>query len=123
MSGMGMRKPNSARLGTVCMRLANPSTGRRQPARRVSRIPRAMPIDEAMPTAISTMLTCSSVSSHISLNGVVIRSPQTVAEGLRFLAPGLEEIGGGFQNFEASFAEQRDARGDEHGFARIVGDE
>src|SRR5712672_3499341 len=50
-------------------------------------------------------------------------SPQTGAEGLRFLAPGLEEIGGGVQNFEASFAEQGDARGEEHGFARIVGDE
>src|SRR5260370_19848176 len=50
-------------------------------------------------------------------------SSEAGAEGLRFLSPGRKEIGGGVQNFEAPFAKQGDAGGEEHGFARIVSDE
>ena len=54
MMGIGIRNPNSARLGMVCMTLAKPSTQVRKPGFRVSKMPAGMPI------AIATASACAS---------------------------------------------------------------
>ena len=68
MNGIGIRKPNNARLGMVCITLAKPSSQRRSPARRVSRIPSGTPISMATAIALSTSTRCSPVSCNRSFN-------------------------------------------------------
>ena len=44
MKGIGISRPKRARLGTVCIIFANPSTGVRSDLTRVSKIPSGTPI-------------------------------------------------------------------------------
>ncbi len=48
MNGIGIRNPNSARLGMVCITFAKPSNGVRNAARRVSKMPSGSPAPTAM---------------------------------------------------------------------------
>ena len=61
-----MRKPNSARLGTVCMMLAKPRIGLLSAGLRVSRMPSGTPIRTAMPVEMTTRNRCSKTSSASS---------------------------------------------------------
>ena len=63
----GMRKPNSAKLGTVCMMLAKPRIGLLSAGWRVSKIPKGTPISTAMPVDMTTRNKCSKTSSANSL--------------------------------------------------------
>ena len=66
MNGIGIKKPNSARLGTVCITLAKPRTQPRQEGLRVSRMPPPIPTLPAIIMATKTSHKCSSVKSRIS---------------------------------------------------------
>ena len=58
MSGRGIRKPKSARLGIVWNTLARPSTGPRHAGRRVRTTPSGMPMTMAIPVEIATRERC-----------------------------------------------------------------
>src|ERR1044072_1746453 len=66
MKGKGIRKPNNARLGIVCITLATPSTGARNDRWRVNRIPVGTPMSTATTIAIATSLTCCQISRSSS---------------------------------------------------------
>src|SRR5438132_155751 len=99
-SGTGMRKPNSARLGIVCRILAKPSTQPRMPARRVRKTPVGMATADAINMATSTGSRCSMVSEAISLSRlvgialhVVFQLPvEAGQEGARLSRPLLHEF-------------------------------
>ena len=65
-SGIGIRNPKRARLGTVCNTFANPSTQPCRGGRRVSKMPSGIPIATAMAMDTSTSTKCSEVNSRIS---------------------------------------------------------
>src|SRR5579863_2789512 len=67
MNGMGIRKPNSARLGMVCMMLAKPSSHRRAPGCLVNAMPSGTPSRTATARALATSSRCSPVSFTMSL--------------------------------------------------------
>jgi hypothetical protein len=54
MNGIGIRKPSNARLGTVCMIFANPSSHGRAFGRRVRKIPSGTPMAMATTIAFTT---------------------------------------------------------------------
>ena len=66
-NGMGIRNPNSARLGMVCMTLAKPSSGVRRAARREISTPSGKPMAQAINIERPTRMRWSPVSSTISL--------------------------------------------------------
>src|SRR6266480_68980 len=63
----GIRNPNSAKLGTVCMMLAKPSTGLLRAGLRVKSMPRGTPMRMAIPVETATRNKCSKVSVKSSL--------------------------------------------------------
>ena len=65
-NGIGISKPKSARLGTVCIMLAKPSTGVCRDFTRVSRMPSGTPTTMARPVEIETRKMCSRVSASSS---------------------------------------------------------
>src|SRR5579872_4915490 len=89
-SGIGIRKPNRARLGTVCTTFAKPSPHCRRPGRRVIRIPSGSPIASATPIAMTTKNRCSPVSSTISRASCGrIRPPDFTVRAQDAAAPSL----------------------------------
>ena len=66
-NGTGISKPNNARLGTVCITLANPSTGVRKLLTRVNKTPSGTPSKIAAPVDTNTRKTCSRVSVSSSV--------------------------------------------------------
>src|SRR5712692_1283420 len=142
-SGTGIRKPNSARLGIVCTTLAAPSTQWRNAARRAMTIPSGTPMSTAISIATATSARCSSVSRKTSSRFWIMNSKtptlhvsdrQLQAEPLRavrgrtheFLHPGLRRA----QKFlrrvhghQAAVRQQRNARGEQQRLAHVVRDE
>src|SRR4029453_5723359 len=61
-NGIGISSPNNARLGTVCMTFANPSTGARSELILVSKMPSGTPTRTATPVDKKTSSTCPRVN-------------------------------------------------------------
>src|SRR6266852_4387020 len=66
MNGSGIRKPNSARLGIVCITFAIPSTGPRRDLRRVIRIPSGNAIKIAIAVERKTSHACCAMCARMS---------------------------------------------------------
>src|SRR6185437_14077194 len=58
-NGIGIRKPNNARLGIVCRILANPSANRRVRTLEAAEMPSGIPIAHAMTIDVTTSIRCS----------------------------------------------------------------
>ena len=106
MNGTGSRKPNIARLGTVCTMFAIPTSGAARRGRRAAKMPSGRPMAIAMSVEIATISTCCDRSTASSprcasqkANNRVIpnaaspqRTPRT--QRLRFWDGPLRENGG-----------------------------
>src|SRR3989442_13626989 len=66
MKGKGIRNPNSARLGMVCITFAIPRSGPRRRFRRVIRIPSGKAIAMAIAVEIKTSQTCCAMCATMS---------------------------------------------------------
>src|SRR5688572_19515444 len=124
-SGMGIRNPNSARLGIVCTTLANPRSHRRARGRRVNRIPIGTPIRIASAMALPTSTRCSPVSrtmSRVRSERICLRrSIQARQKGARFLGLNGLELAFGRDYIYTSLNQQRDPASQAKRLAHIVG--
>ena len=109
MSGTGIRNPNSARLGTVCMMLAKPTTQRRHAAKRVSSIAAGIAMAAASSMAMATNCRCSRLSessSDAKLDPIFGFPVEAREKGFYFLAASVNEFRRRLQEFQAALAQQ-----------------
>src|SRR5579883_1477818 len=123
-SGIGIRNPNSARLGMVCMTLENPRSQFRSAARRVSRMPSGMPRAMATPMALATSTRCSRVRRGRSLaRSARIVSLQAGQERARLSGLRAGEFFRRRDGLDPAAVQQRDPASQPQGLADVVRDE
>jgi hypothetical protein len=86
MNGSGIKKPNKARLGTVCTIFATARMGRLNRGLRVIRIPTGRPIATAMSIEIPTISRCSAINSSTSDRRVHMNSNTFMRNSRRTLS-------------------------------------
>src|ERR1039457_4967559 len=120
----GMRNPNNARLGTVCMMLAKANTHGRALALRDSRIPAGRLIAIAMAIETATRNKCWYVCSTISLArpGRILdyRFLQARQKRARFFSIGFYDLGCFREDLQSPVMQQPEGGADAQRLANVV---
>src|ERR1022692_3055710 len=125
-SGIGRRKPKTARLGTVCTTFTTPRVQRRSRARRTRITADGAAIATATNTATATSHRCSADNLTISASGMrFVGCPlsQSRQERHRLWRSRLHKLIRPGHNFQPPFLQQRDPGAEHERFADVVGDE
>src|SRR5258708_22315307 len=126
MNGMGIRKPNSARLGMVCPMLAMPSARPRVRGCPATATPSGMAMAAAIRIALTTRTRCSPSNCNPSSARscrMSLSMFEDVQKGARLRMRAAAELGGRSGESQAALMQQSYGCRQLHGFFYIVGDE